>query len=115
MMEFTDYLKYFPQSENAASAQYYIGQIYDRAKQYDDAVQAFDAVLERYPDNPKTPDALYYKGVDLMKGGHRAEAADDFKDFLEQYPTHSLARNAREHLKELGASATSARRTKKKQ
>jgi len=117
MMEFNDYLKYFPQSENAASAQYYIGQIYDRAKQYEDAAQAFDAVLERYPDNPKTPDALYYKGVDLMKGGHRADAAGEFKDFLARYPTHSLARNAQAHLKELAGSTTPAapRRTKKQQ
>jgi TolA-binding protein len=116
MMEFSDYLKYFPQSENAASAQYYEGQIFDRAKQYDDAVQAFDAVLERYPDNPKTPDALYYKGVDLMKGAHRAEAADQFRDFLARYPTHSLARNAQAHLKELASTTPPAvRRTTKKQ
>jgi TolA-binding protein len=116
MMEFSDYLKYFPQAENAASSQYYIGQIYDRAKQYDDAVQAFDAVLERYPDNPKTPDALYYKGVDLMKGAHRAEAADQFRDFLARYPTHSLARNAQGHLKELaGSTPPPVRRTTKKQ
>lgn len=116
MMEFSDYLKYFPQAENAASAQYYEGQIFDRGKQYDDAVQAFDAVLERYPDNPKTPDALYYKGVDLMKGAHRAEAADQFRDFLARYPTHSLARNAQAHLKELaGSTPPAVRRTTKKQ
>jgi TolA-binding protein len=116
MMEFNDYLKYFPQSENAASAQYYVGQIYDRAKQYDDAVQAFDAVLERYPDNPKTPDALYGKAYDLMKGGHKADAAAEFKEFLARYPTHSLARNAQDHLKALGPITTpAARRTKKQQ
>ena len=104
MAEFVDYLKYFPQTENAASAQYYEGQLYDRAKQYDEAVEAFDAVLERYPDNPKTPDAMYMKGADLMKGGHRTDAAAEFKDFLARFPTHSLARNAKEHLRELGLS-----------
>ena len=117
MMEFNDYLKYFPQSENAASAQYYVGQIYDRAKQYDDAVQAFDAVLERYPDNPKTPDAQYGKAVDLMKAGHRADASAEFKEFLARYPTHSLAHNAQAHLKELALTTTPStpRRTKKQQ
>jgi len=115
MAEFTDYLKYFPQTENASSAQYYMGQLYDRAKQYDDAVQAFDAVLERYPDNPKTPDAMYNKGVDLMKGGHRTDAAAEFKDFLARFPTHSLAPRAKEHLRELGLSSTpSAVRSRKK-
>lgn len=103
MMEFNDYLKYFPSAENAASAQYYVGQLYNRAKMYDDAVQAFDAVLERYPDNPKTPDALYGKADALLHGGRRAEAAMEFKDFLARFPTHSLARNAQAQLRELGA------------
>jgi TolA-binding protein len=107
MMEFNDYLKYFPTAENAASAQYYVGQLYNRAKMFDDAVQAFDAVLERYPDNPKTPDALYGKADALAHGGHRAEAAAEFKDFLARFPTHSLARNAQAQLRDLGPTAAS--------
>ena len=107
MMEFNDYLKYFPTAENAASAQYYVGQLYNRAKMFDDAVQAFDAVLERYPDNPKTPDALYGKADALAHGGHRAEAAAEFKDFLARFPTHSLARNAQAQLRDLGPAAAS--------
>lgn len=109
MSEFSDYLKYFPQqTENAAASQFYIGQLYDRAKQYDDAVQAFDAVLERYPENPKTPDARYMKGVELMKAGRKTDATTEFKDFLTQYPTHSLAPQAQQHLRELGAAARPA-------
>ena len=111
MNEFNDYLKYFPSAENAASAQYYVGQLYNRAKMYDDAVQAFDAVLERYPDNPKTPDALYGKADALLRGGRRAEAAMEFKDFLARFPTHSLARNAQAQLRELGTATGRARPT----
>jgi TolA-binding protein len=107
MMEFNDYLKYFPTAENAASAQYYVGQLYNRAKMFDDAVKAFDAVLERYPDNPKTPDALYGKADALAHGGHRAEATAEFKDFLSRFPTHSLARNAQAQLHDLGTATTS--------
>jgi TolA-binding protein len=107
MMEFNDYLKYFPTAENAASAQYYVGQLYNRAKMFDDAVQAFDAVLERYPDNPKTPDALYGKADALAHGGHRAEAAAEFKDFLARFPTHSLARNAQAQLRDLATASAS--------
>jgi TolA-binding protein len=106
MMEFNDYLKYFPAAENAASAQYYVGQLYNRAKMYDDAVKSFDAVLERYPDNPKTPDALYGKADALVHAGHRAEAAAEFKDFLARFPTHSLARNAQAQLRDLGSAAS---------
>ena len=102
MNEYQDFVKYFPQSENAPAAQFYIGTLYDRAKQYEDAVQAYDAVLERYAENPHTPDALYRKGAALMAAGRRTDAATEFKDFLERYPSHSLAPKARMHLAELG-------------
>ena len=114
MNEFADFVKYFPTSDNAPTAQYYIGQIYFRAKQYDDAAQAFDAVLERYSTNPKTPEALYYKGASLMDAGKRTAAATEFKEFLDRYPSHSLARNAQQHLRELGLSATPSTRGKKR-
>jgi len=114
MNEFVDFIKYFPTSDNAPTAQYYVGQIYFRAKQYDDAAQAFDAVLERYSTNPKTPEALYYKGAALMDAGKRTAAGTEFKEFLERYPSHSLARNAQQHLRELGLSATPATRNKKR-
>ncbi len=113
MSEFTDYLKYFPQqTESAAAAQFYVGIIYERAMQYDDAIQAFDAVLERYPENPKTPDALYEKGVNLQKAGRKTDALTEYKDFLAKYPSHNLAAKAQEHIREL--SRPTAAKGKKK-
>ena len=103
--EFAQYLKYFSDTENAPSAQYYIGQIYDRGKDYDDAVLAFDAVLERFPENPRTPDALYMKGVDLMKAGRKTDAGTEFKSFLKRYPRHDLAPKAQAYLRQLGLAA----------
>lgn len=115
LSEFNDYVKFFPQSENAPAAQYQIGDIYWKAKQYDDAVLAFDAVLERYPENPKSPDALYLKGAALMNiKARRADAIVEFKDFLARYPSHALAPKARDHLRELGASTTAMPRSKKR-
>src|SRR5581483_6199481 len=63
LQEFKDYLKYYGTTDLAANAQYYIGEIYFAQGDLDSAVQAFDTVLERYPDNNKTPDALYMKGT----------------------------------------------------
>jgi len=104
MDEFNQYLKYFAGTENGPLAEYYIGAIYDRAKLYDDAAQAFDAVLERFSENPKSADAFYMKGVDLMKAGHRTDASAVFKDFLKRYPYSDLAAKAQGHLRELGLS-----------
>src|SRR5438105_129834 len=86
MNEFLDYLKYFPMTENAPRAQYQIGALYDRAKQYDDAIKAYDAVLERFPENQYSSEAAYMKGVALMKAGRRPEAAAEVREFLPHYP-----------------------------
>lgn len=112
MQEFSEYLKWFGQTENAPSAQYYIGMIYYRAKQYADAVKAFDAVLERYPENPKTPEALFYKGVALMQGARRTDAGKVFKEFIARYPRSEHGAQAHQNLKNLGMEA--ARPTSRK-
>jgi len=61
-----DYLRYFGNTDFAPNVQFYIGDIYYRKADYDNALQAFDAVLEHYPDNSKTPDAHYMKGLSLL-------------------------------------------------
>jgi TolA-binding protein len=114
MSEFVDYLKYFPMSENAPRAQYFIGMIYDRAKQYDDAVKAFDAVLERFQPNQYSGDAAYMKAVELMKAGRRADAAEEFRNFLDNYPASDNASKARDHLKTLSPTPARSKPNAKK-
>jgi tol-pal system protein YbgF len=103
--EFQQYLTYFPNTELAANAQYYIGEIsYNRAD-YTGAVKAFDAVLERYPDNPKTPDAHLMKGMALLKSRQVNRAVQEFRALVQNYPHTDDARKAQEQLRELHASA----------
>ena len=40
MQEFTDYLKYFPTTQFAPNAQYYVGDIFYKRKDYDNAIQS---------------------------------------------------------------------------
>ncbi len=102
MQEFSDFLKYFGQTANAPAAQYYIGQMYYSAGQFDDAAKAFDAVLERYPENDKTADALYYKAVSLMKANHRTEAGAEFRAYLKRYPGGDHVSQVHSNLRLLG-------------
>jgi len=102
LAEFDQYLKYYPQSENAPNAQYYMGQIYYRAEDYESAAKAFDAVLEKFPANSKTPDAQYMKACALMNGKHNTAAAAEFKAFLAKYPDNPRAKEAHLHLQTLG-------------
>lgn len=110
LQEYSDYLRYYPDSDNAPSAAYYIGYIYFNASQFDDAVKAFDKVLAM-PENPKSADALYYKGVSLMKSDHRTDAGVAFREFVRKYPHNEHAAMAHTNLRNLGLEA----RTKKRE
>jgi TolA-binding protein len=113
MDEFQAFLAQFPRSPNAPKAQYYMGVIYDRGKQYDDSVKAYDAVLERYPEDPATRDALYGKAIALMElGDHNVEANREFATFLKNYPTDDKAVQAKQYIKELNAPARRPNNTK---
>ena len=102
--EFSDYLKYFPNTQFDSDAQYYLGQIYYQKKDYLNAVQAFDAVLEQYADNRHTPDSHYYKAMSLMSLGKNDSAAQEFRDVYTRYldSNPDLAAKAKAQLREMG-------------
>jgi tol-pal system protein YbgF len=103
LQELADYVKTFPLSENAPSAQYNIGTVYDRGDQYEDALKAYTAVVDQFPENPRTPDALYMKGVEQMKLERYSDARVTFQDFVKRYPSNENALKARNHLRELAS------------
>jgi len=111
--EFSQYLQYFPNTELAANAQYYLGEISYNRGDYSGAIKSFDAVLERYPDNPKTPDAHYMKAMALLKSNQRSRAAGEFRLLVQNYPHTEDARKALAQLRALGASPTTATTAKR--
>jgi len=105
LKEYQDYLRYFGKTEQAPEAQFNIGQIYYNQGDMENATQAFDAVLEQFPDNPETPNAYYMKAMSLFKAGHRPAAIDCFKDLIAKYPHTDQATKAKNQLKSLGVGA----------
>jgi tol-pal system protein YbgF len=102
LQEFQDFLKYYGNADLAPNSQYWIGQIYYSQKKYDDAVQAFDMVLERFPENAKTRDAKLYKGMSLVALGKRSQAHGIFQDMEKQYPSTEAYTRACNEDKALG-------------
>jgi tol-pal system protein YbgF len=113
MQEFTDYLKYYSNTQFASNAQYYIGDLYYKKQDYTNALQAFDNVLERFPDGNKTADAHYMKGVVLMALGRNDSAAREFRDVYTSYPDTDLAAKAKARLKDLGLNVAAGSASKK--
>lgn len=99
---FSDYLKYYPNTELAPNAQFYIAEIHFTQGDLDSALKEFDMVLERYPDNNKTADALYMKGQTLVKMGRRTQGGQEFQELVKRYPGSDLANKACSQLKAMG-------------
>jgi TolA-binding protein len=111
--EFSDYLKYFGNTSFAPNVQYYLADIYYRKQDYSNALQNFDAVLEKYSDNPKTADAHYMKGMCEMGLGRNDAAARDFREVYARYLDldSDLAAKAKARLREMGLTVgTTAKR-----
>ncbi len=106
---FSDYLKYYGNTELAPNAQYYIAEIHFSQGDLDSALKEFDMVLERYPDNNKTADALYMKGQTLVKMGRKTQGGQEFRELMKRFPGSDMANKACTQLKALGYACTSAR------
>jgi TolA-binding protein len=108
MQGFVDMVKYCPDDPNAPTAQYYIGMLYDRAGQYDDASTAFDRVVEQFPKNPRTCESMYRKGNELMKAKHPTDAAAALNDFIKSCPGDERIPTARADLRTMGMAPPAA-------
>jgi TolA-binding protein len=104
LQEFTDYLKYFNNTDLAPAAQYYVGEINYRKADYTNALAAFDGVLEKFADNPRTPDARYFKAMCLLKLDRNDSAAREFRDVYARYVNDhpDIAAKAKAQLRDMG-------------
>ena len=114
MQGFVNMVKYCPDDSNAPTAQYYIGMLYDRVRQYDQAAEAFDRVVEQFSKNPRTCESMYRKGDELRKAKHPTDAAAALNDYIKSCPGDERLAAARSDLRSLGMAPAAPRSTKKK-
>jgi tol-pal system protein YbgF len=107
--EFEDYLKFYADTDLASNAQFYLGEIFYKQKQYVDAVAAYDKVLTNYPKSFKLGPARLRKGMALIELGQKTAGIRELREVIKRYPGSDEDRLARTKLKELGASVTATR------
>jgi tol-pal system protein YbgF len=107
--EFGDYLKFYPTTDLAGNAQFYLADIQYRGGNFQQAVTEFDKVLEQYPGGNKTATAQLRKGESLLQLGQRDNAIKEFRSVLARYPKSPEATIAQDRLRKLGVAATAAK------
>jgi tol-pal system protein YbgF len=107
--EFEDYLKFYSDTDLASNAQFYLGEIFYKQKQYADAVAAYEKVLTNYPKSFKLGPARLRKGMALIELGQKTAGVRELREVVKRYPGSDEDRLARAKLKELGVSVTATR------
>jgi tol-pal system protein YbgF len=107
--EFQDYLKYYSNTDLASNAQFYLGEILYKQKQYNEAVAAYDKVLTNYPKSFKLGPARLKKGMALLDLGQKSAAVREFREVIRAFPGSEEDRLARAKLKELGVPVSATR------
>jgi tol-pal system protein YbgF len=107
--EFQDYLKFYGDTDLASNAQFYLGEISYKQKQYDDAVSSYDRVLTNYPKSFKLAPARLRKGMALIELGQKTAAVRELREVVRRYPGTEEDRQARAKLKELGVAVSATR------
>lgn len=98
---FSNYLKYFPETEQAANAQYWLGECYYAKKNYTKAAIEFHRVLEDYSTGTKVPSALYKLGLSLLELKSVSQAKKYLQELVDKYPNTQEARLAGERLEKI--------------
>jgi tol-pal system protein YbgF len=107
--EFEDYIKFYADTDLASNAQFYLGEIFYKQKQYVDAVAAYDKVLTNYPKSFKLGPAHLRKGMALIELGQKTAGVRELREVVRRYPGSDEDRLARAKLKELGVSVSATR------
>jgi tol-pal system protein YbgF len=106
LSQFQDYLKYYPTTDLAGNAQYYIADMEYRSGNFEAAAADYDKVLEQFPGGNKAAAAQLKKGYSLLELGRKDAGIRELNALIQRYPRTIEATQARERLHKLGASTT---------
>ncbi len=108
--EFQDYLKYYPKTDYASNAVFYLGEIAFVQQRYPEALDHYSDVIANFPSSFKLGAARYKRGVTYIAMGKRPEGVADLRAVVRLFPKTDEDQAARTKLKEMGLSVTSTGR-----
>jgi tol-pal system protein YbgF len=107
--EFSDYVKFYPNTDLAGNAYFYLAEIAYKEGNFQEAATNYDQVLQNFPTGNKAPSADLKKGFALIELGKKDDGITELRHVIERYPRSNEALQARDRLRKLGVSATAPR------
>lgn len=99
---FQNYLVQFPNTNQASSAQYWVGQCYYAKKDYTKAIDSYVKFIKTYPKNEKIPAAELKIGYSYLSENNNAKAKVWLNRVVKEYPDSDEAEHAKAKLRKMG-------------
>lgn len=104
--EFSDYIKFYPNTDLAGNSYYYLGELQFKQGNYQQAVQSYDQVLQNFPSGNKAASAQLKKGFSLLELGKQEDGVKELRHLIQRYPHSPEALQARERLRKAGVASS---------
>ncbi len=82
-------------------AQYWIGEAYYVTRDFENALEAFETVVDQYPNSQRVPEALLKLGYVQAELGQTDQARRTLNQVITQYPGSRVAISAETRLSKL--------------
>jgi tol-pal system protein YbgF len=105
LQEFSDYIKFYPNTDLAGNSYFYLGELQFRAGNYQQASQSYDQVLQNFPSGNKAASAQLKKGFALLELGKQDDGVSELRHLIQRYPHSPEALQARDRLRKVGVPA----------
>jgi tol-pal system protein YbgF len=100
--EFGDYVKFYPNTDLAGNAYFYLAELQYRAGNFPKAIEEYDLVLQNFPSGNKAAAAQLKKGFALLVLGKDDEGMQELRHVIQRYPKSNEATQARERVRKTG-------------
>jgi tol-pal system protein YbgF len=97
---FQDFLKRYPKSAIADSAQFWVGEVFYRQKWYEKAILEYQKVIENYPKGNKVQASLLKQGFSFFNLGDKSNGRLILKELIKKYPSSNEAKIAKQKLED---------------
>jgi tol-pal system protein YbgF len=111
--EFSDYLRYYPNTTLASNAQFYIGDIFYQQGQFERAIEEYDKAIEQYPNGNKSAAAQLKKGYAYLNLNQRTSGVRELNNLMKRFPNTPESALAKDRIASLGPEKPAPRPARK--
>ncbi|MGD0182426.1 MAG: tetratricopeptide repeat protein, partial [Terriglobales bacterium] len=92
--EFSDYVKFYPNTDLAGNAYFYLAELAYKQGNFQEAVTNYDQVLQNFPTGNKAPSSDLKKGLALIELGKKDDGIAQLRHVIQRYPRSNEALQA---------------------